>query len=46
VVRGSVTRVNDRLDDLIKVVIAGFTGVTAGIVAGFAAIVTLIATQL
>jgi hypothetical protein len=39
-------RVNDRLDDLIKVLIAGIIAFTGAVLAGFASIVVLIATQL
>jgi hypothetical protein len=39
-------RVNDRLDDLVKVLIAGIIAFTAAILAGFGAILVLIATQL
>jgi hypothetical protein len=39
-------RVNDRLDDLVKVMIAGFITSTGGILAGFGAMIVLMATQL
>jgi hypothetical protein len=39
-------RINDRLDDLVKVLIAGFISFTGAILAGFGALVVLIATQL
>jgi hypothetical protein len=39
-------RVNDRLDDLVKVLIAGIITFTGAILAGFGAIVVLIATQI
>jgi archaellum component FlaC len=39
-------RINDRLDDLVKVMIAGLVTLTGGIIAGFAAMIVLIATQL
>gem|GEM_PF-4641535 len=39
-------RVNDRLDDLVKVLIAGFVGFTGAVMAGFGALVVLFATQL
>lgn len=39
-------RVNDRLDDLIKVLTAGIIAFTGAVLAGFASIVVLIATQL
>jgi hypothetical protein len=39
-------RVNDRLDDLIKVLIAGIIAFTGAVLAGFASIVVLIATQI
>jgi hypothetical protein len=38
-------RVNDRLDDLVKVLIAGFVGFTGAVMAGFGALVVLFATQ-
>jgi hypothetical protein len=41
-----VGRVNNRLDDLIKVLIAGFIGFTGAVIAGFAAMVALFAAQL
>jgi hypothetical protein len=39
-------RVNDRLDDPVKVLIAGIITLTGAILAGFAAILVLVATQL
>jgi hypothetical protein len=39
-------RVNDRMDDLVKVLIGGVIAFTGAILAGFAAIVVLVATQL
>jgi uncharacterized membrane protein len=39
-------RLNDRLDDLVKVLIGGVIAFTAAIIAGFSGIVVLIATQL
>jgi hypothetical protein len=39
-------RVNDRLDDLVKVLIGGVIALTAAIIAGFSGIIVLIATQL
>ena len=39
-------RVNDRLDDLIRVLIAGIIAFTGAVLAGFASIVVLIATQI
>ncbi|MBS1889374.1 MAG: hypothetical protein JSU06_19515 [Actinobacteria bacterium] len=41
-----VGRVNDRVDDLVKVLIGGLVGFTGAILAGFAAILAMIATQL
>jgi hypothetical protein len=39
-------RVHDRLDDLVKVLIGGVIAFTGAILAGFAGILALIATQL
>lgn len=41
-----LARVNDRLDDLIKILIAGFIAFTGTVLAGFAGIIVLIATQI
>jgi hypothetical protein len=39
-------RINDRLDDLVKVMIGGIIALTGAILAGFAALVVLFSTQL
>jgi hypothetical protein len=39
-------RINDRLDDLVKVMIGGIVALTGAILAGFAALVVLFSTQL
>jgi hypothetical protein len=38
-------RINDRLDDLVKVMIAGIIALTGAVLAGFAALVVLFVTQ-
>ena len=45
-IEAGFNRVNDRLDDLVKVLIAGIITLTGAILAGFAAILVLVATQL
>ncbi len=39
-------RVDNRLDDLVKVLIGGFIGFTGAVMAGFGALVVLFATEL
>lgn len=39
-------RINDRLDDLVKVMIAGIIALTGAVLAGFAALVVLFVTQI
>jgi multidrug resistance efflux pump len=45
-VDGQLERTNDRLDSLVRVMIAGNVSLTVGILAGFVSIVALILTQL
>jgi DNA anti-recombination protein RmuC len=46
VVDSQLERTNDRLDDYVKVMVAGMVTLTVGILAGFVSIVALILTQL
>jgi hypothetical protein len=41
-----LARINDRLDDLVKAMIAATVALTGGMLAGFAGIIVLIATPL
>jgi hypothetical protein len=41
-----LARVNDRLDDLIKILIGGIIAFTAAVLSGFVAVFVLVATQL